>query len=119
MTKPGGLVLVGEPYWIEEPVEEYLAAEEFSEETFGSHHENVLVGEQEGLSPLYIAVSNKDDWDHYKSLQWYAAEDFASKHPDDPDIEEIRQHMAHERTKYLRWGRDTLGWALYLFRKPV
>ncbi|MBT7915523.1 class I SAM-dependent methyltransferase [Candidatus Bathyarchaeota archaeon] len=119
MTKPGGLVWVGEPYWLKEPVEEYLVAEGCSKETFGSHHENVLIGEQEGLLPLYTAVSSKDDWDRYEALQWYAAEDFTSKHPDDPDVEEILQRVAHKRTKYLRWGRDTLGWALYLFRKSV
>jgi len=119
MTKPGGLVWVGEPYWLKEPEEEYLAAEGCSRETFGSHYENVLVGEEEGLLPLYTAVSNKDDWDRYEALSWYAAEDFALEHPDDPDVEEIRQRVAQGRTKYLRWGRDTLGWALYLFRKPI
>lgn len=25
--------------------------------------------------------------------------------------------LAERKQKYLRWGRDTLGWALYLFRK--
>jgi ubiquinone/menaquinone biosynthesis C-methylase UbiE len=117
MTKPGGLVLVGEPFWLKEPDEAYLAAENHTRDMFGTHYENVLVGEDEGLFPLYTMVSNQDDWDRYETLQWYAAERYARDNPDDPDIQEILVREAHERTNYLRWGRDTLGWALYLFRK--
>jgi ubiquinone/menaquinone biosynthesis C-methylase UbiE len=116
MTKPGGFVLVGEPFWLKEPDEAYLAAENHTRDMFGTHYENVLVGEDEGLFPLYTMVSNQDDWDRYETLQWYAVERYARENPDDPDVSEILVRVAHGRTNYLRWGRDTLGWALYLFR---
>ena len=119
MTKPGGLVLVGEPFWIKEPDEAYLAAENHTRDMFGTHYENVLVGEQEDLVPLYTIVSNQDDWDQYETLQWYAAAMYARDNQDDPDVPEILARVAHGRRNYLRWGRDTLGWALYLFRKPA
>ena len=117
MTKPGGFVLVGEPFWTREPDEAYLAAENQTREMFGTHHENVLAGEEEGLVTLYTLVSNKDDWDRYETLQWYAAAMYAEENQDDPDVPEILARVAHSRATYLRWGRDTLGWALYLFRK--
>jgi hypothetical protein len=117
MTKPGGLILAGEPYWIKEPDAAYLAAEEFTRGMFGTHHDNVLAGEAEGLLPLYTLVSNPDDWDRYEGLQWYSAEKFARENPDDADVKEILERIAHQRTDYLRWGRDTVGWAMYLFRK--
>ncbi len=117
MTKPGGLVLVGEPFWITEPDEAYLAAELEERDAFGTHHENVLVGEDEGLVPLYTMVSNHDDWDRYEGLQWYAAEKYARDNPDDHDVAEILARVADGRKRYLRWHRDRLGWALYLFRK--
>ena len=118
VTKPGGLVLVGEPFWIREPDEVYLAAENHTRDMFGTHYENVLVGEDEGLVPLYTMASNQDDWDRYETLQWYAAAMYAGENPGDPDVPEILARTAHGRTNYLRWGRDTLGWAMYLFRKP-
>ena len=117
MTKPGGLVLVGEPFWLREPDEAYLAAENHTRDMFGTHYENVIVGEEEDLVPLYTMVSNQDDWDRYEGLQWYSAAVYAKENHDDPDILEILARVAHGRTSYLRWGRDTLGWALYLFRK--
>jgi len=69
--------------------------------------------------PLYTIASNQDDWDRYETLQWYAAARYAQESPDDPDVPEILARVAHGRTNYLRWGRDTLGWALYLFQKAA
>jgi SAM-dependent methyltransferase len=119
MTKPGGLILAGEPFWIKEPDEAYLVAENFPRDIFGTHYENVITGEDEGLVPLYTLVSNHDDWDRYETLKWYAAERYAAKNPNDEDAKEVLSQIAHERTSYLRWGRDTVGWALYLFRKAI
>jgi SAM-dependent methyltransferase len=118
MTKPEALILVGEPFWLKDPDDAYLAAENLTRDMFGTHCENVLVGEDEGLSPLYTMVSNQDDWDRYETLQWYAAEMHARDNPDDPDVSEILTRVARGRTNYLQWGRDTVGWAMYLFRKP-
>jgi SAM-dependent methyltransferase len=118
MTKPDGLILVGEPFWLKDPDDAYLVAESLTRDMFGTHSENILVGEDEGLFPLYTMVSNQDDWDRYEALQWYAAEMHARDNPDDPDVSEILTRVARGRTNYLQWGRDTVGWAMYLFRKP-
>jgi SAM-dependent methyltransferase len=118
MTKPDALILVGEPFWLKDPDDAYLVAENLTRDMFGTHWENVLVGEEEGLFPLYTMVSNQDDWDRYETLQWYTAEKYARDNPDDTDVSEILARVAHRRTNYLHWGRDTVGWAIYLFRKP-
>lgn len=118
MTKPDALILVGEPFWLKEPDDAYLAAENLTRDMVGTHYENVRVGEDEGLSPLYTMVSNQDDWDRYETLQWYAADRYARQNADDPDVSEILTRVARARMNYLQWGRDTLGWALYMFRRP-
>ncbi len=117
MTKMDGLILVGEPFWIKEPEEAFLVSEKYTRDMFGTHFDNVLIGEEEGLVPLYTMVSNQDDWDRYETLQWHAAAKYAAESNSDPDVPEILARVARARTTYLRWGRDTLGWALYLFRK--
>jgi SAM-dependent methyltransferase len=118
MTRPGGLVLVGEPFWREDPEPEYLEKTGYVREQQGSHVGNVKAGEELGFAFLYSVVSSKDDWDRYESLQWQAAERYASSHPYDLDIEELLRKVRGNRDAYLRWGRECLGWALYLFRKP-
>jgi len=118
MTRPGGLVLVGEPFWKKEPDPEYLKMTGYEREQQGTHVGNVRTGEDLGLAFLYSTVSNEDDWDRYEALQWNAAERYAAIHADDPDLEELLAKVRKGRDAYLRWGRACLGWALYLFRKP-
>jgi SAM-dependent methyltransferase len=116
VTKPGGWVVAGEPYWRSEPADEYLEAIGASQSTYGTHYENVTVGETMGLTLAYTLVSNEDDWDEYEGLQWYAAEGWARNNPDDPDVGKVLARVRMGRDEYLKWGRDTLGWAIYLFR---
>jgi SAM-dependent methyltransferase len=118
MTQPGGLVLAGEPYWRTAPPPDYLQQAGLEAGMFGTHADNVQTGVDQGLSLLYTVVSSEDDWDRYEGLQWQAAERYAADHPDDPDVEPLLQTARRNRDAYLRWGRDCLGWAMYLFRKP-
>ena len=117
-VRPGGYVIAGEPFWMKEPAKEYLIAEKCERSAFGTHYENVRTGEELGLTFLYSLVSNQDDWDRYESLQWYAAGNYARENPGDPDVPELLERVSRFKEIYLKWGRDTLGWAVYLFRKP-
>lgn len=118
-VRPGGQVLVGEPFWRSEPDVAYLAWSGTERDSFGSHAANVEAGVSEGLIPFLALVSNGDDWDRYETLQWRAAARYAAVHPDDPDLPELLDRVGRARHEYLTWGRDTLGWALYLFGRPA
>lgn len=117
-SRPGGLVVVGEPFWRETPDPDYLAASGQTVETFGTHFSNVAAGIGLGMALLYAIVSNDDDWDRYQGLQWRAAERYASEHADDPDAPEILAWQRTKRDLYLRWERNLFGWAIYIFRSP-
>jgi hypothetical protein len=117
MVKPGGWVIVGEPYWLKEPSETYLDASGVAKEDFGSHFSNAQAGEQRGLDLVHAIVSSNDDWDRYEGLQWFATAEYARTHSDDPDLAEVVERVEKARATYLRWGRDTLGWAIYMFRR--
>jgi SAM-dependent methyltransferase len=114
-TQPGGFVLVGQPFWKKEPVAEYLAWSGMNRDDFGSHAWNVEAAEAEGLVPLLALVSTGDEWDRYETLQWRAAARYTCAHPEDPDTAELVARVAKNRHEYLTWGRETLGWGLYLF----
>ena len=117
-VRPGGLILVGEPYWRREPDREYLAAAELAVGDFSTLHGNVEIAADEGLTLLYALPSLDEDWDRYELLQLRAAERYALAHPDDPDADELLARARRGSDAYLRWGRDTLGWTIYLFRAP-
>jgi len=119
MTRPGGIVMVGEPFFTEKPSEEYLATEDFSRDEFSTHYGNIQIGVEEGLTPLYTMVSNLDDRDRYETLKWYAVDEFARNNPDDPVLPEIQARNAKAQEIFLRWGRELFGWAIYLLRIQV
>ncbi len=116
-TRPGGLVLSGEPYWRQAPDPAYCEAAGVTPDVYGTHAENVQTILDEGLTFLYAMASSEDDWDRYEGLQSRAAERFACAHPDDPDVAEVLARCRHDRDSYLRWGRNTLGWAIYVLMK--
>ncbi len=116
MTKPGGHIIVGEPYWRREPDPDYLRSAGLERGQFGTHYANAMVGQELGLTLRYTIDSTLDEWDRYEGLQWSAAEDHALAHPQDPDVPELLERVRQAQHDYLRWGRDTVGWALYLFR---
>ena len=116
VVRPGGLVLVGEPYWKQQPELPYLEATGLGADLCSDLHGNVAIAERLGLRTLAVLPSRDEDWDRYESLQIRAAERYAVAHPEDPDAPGIRAEQRRAFEAYLRWGRDTLGWAMYLFR---
>ena len=75
-----------------------------------------MAGVEQGLTPLYTAVSGEDEWDHFEGRFWCSrlrAE--VGTAPDAKRVEK-RQRALRWQDAYLRWGRDTLGFALYLFQ---
>jgi len=116
MVAPGGWVIAGEPFWLKEPANEYLEVAGFPQEAFGTHEGNAEAGEQFGLELVHTLVSSHDDWDRYEGLQWYATDEYVRTHPDDPDVPELTERIAKEKMMYLKWARDSMGWAVYLFR---
>ncbi len=114
LTKPNGYVVVGSPHWrVDEPSPEYLEAEGLTREQFGSHADHVLAGDALGLRFSYALMSSEDDWDLYEGLRTRALQRWLLQNPDHPDRDEL--DSTHNRDTYVRWGREQLGWGLYLF----
>ena len=116
-VRPGGLVLVGEPFWKKDPASEYVEATGMERSLFRDHKGNVSAGLEQGLTLLYTVASSEDDWDRYHGLTWRAGERWAAANPGDPDREAVLARLRTARDHYLRWERDLFGWALYLFSK--
>lgn len=108
-------MLLGDGYWKQEPAAEYLAALETTRDELQTHAGNVAVGVSLGLVPMYASVCNEDEWDRFEWLHMY--ERYAYRKPDDPGRPALIKRLYDWRDIYLRWGRDTLGFGLYLFHK--
>ena len=118
LVRPGGRVLVGEGYWRQDPDPEYLDRLKATADEMTTHEETIAAGEAEGLTPCDAWVSSQRDWDRYEDLYARTVETWVATHGDDPDASEARERIRRWRETYLRWGRDTLGFGLYLFARP-
>lgn len=117
-VRPGGKVLVGDGYWKQEPAQEYLAALKTTRDELQTHAENVATGVSLGLVPMYASTCNEDEWDRFEWLRMYERYTYRKhQNPDDPGLPAFIAELHAWRDIYLRWGRDTLGFGLYLFQK--
>jgi len=114
-VRPGGHVVVGEPYWRRLPLpDDYDARQDLWTTLEGT----VAIFETSGLPVVSVIASSEDDWDRYETLHWKAVERWLADNADDPDAVDIRvRHEQHKRT-YLRHERELLGWAIFVGWKP-
>ena len=116
LTKPGGYVLLGEGYWKKEPEQSYLDAFGGSRDELLSFPQTIESALAAGLSPVWTSVSSERDWDHYEGRYRFAMSRFLTENPTDPEFEAFRQRSESWYNAYLRWGRETMGFALFLFQ---
>ena len=117
-TRRGGHVLIGEGYWAKPPAAGYLEHLDAKEEEFRDHRGNVQAGLDAGLIALHASVTSADEWDEYEWKYSRSIERYAIEQPDDPDVQAMLERIRRWREGYLRWGRDTLGFGIYLFHRP-
>ncbi len=118
-TRPGGYVLIGEGYWAKAPAAEYLAHLGAAPDELRDHRGNVEAGIAAELIPLHATVASSDEWDEYEWKYSRSIERYAIEEPEDPDVAAMLERIRRWRDAYLRWGRDTLGFGLYLFLRPA
>jgi SAM-dependent methyltransferase len=104
-VRPGGHVVVGEPYWRREPTGDDMG--------YVSLPQTAAKIESHGVTLTGLIGSSNDDWDRYESLHWRATEDWLAENDDD----EIRRANEEHKRRYLE-RHDALGWAIFIARKP-
>jgi SAM-dependent methyltransferase len=112
-----GSIAVGEPYWRVWPTPPRDDIDPAWTEEYVSLDGTVERVRAAGLEPVTLIDSSLDEWDRYVSLHWLVGHEWLRNHPDDPEAEEIRRQLDEERSAYLGWQRDLLGWAVFVGRK--
>ena len=115
-VRPGGHVVVGEPYWRSLPLPEDY---EDRDEPFTSLDGTVAIVESGSLRVVTLIDASPDDWDRYETLHWRAVEEWLDERPDDPDAQEVGASYERWKRTYLRHGRELVGWAIFVARKPA
>ena len=112
---PGGKIAVGEPHWNKTPApREYL--KRFEGYSFFTEHELLRLARLEGYDFECIVRSSLDDWDRYETGNWRGLHLWLEENPGHPDRKQVIGWLQKNQEEYLRWGREYLGWAIYIMR---
>jgi hypothetical protein len=117
-TRSGGHVLVGLGYWKRKPPGELIAMLGGRQKEINDHAGNVQAGIAAGLIPMHAVTASIDEWDDYEWKFCRSIEAYAREQPDDTDVPAMIDRVRRWRDVYLRWGRESLGFAAYLFYRP-
>jgi SAM-dependent methyltransferase len=113
------LMLVGEPYWIEEPSPQALAALANGDpEIFASLAGILDRIESAGMELVEMVLADGHGWDRYMAAQWMSVSDWLRQNPSDPKQGKMRDWIATNRRAYLTYGRRFMGWGVFVLRQP-
>lgn len=118
LVRPGGLVLVGDGYWRRAPDGEYLTFLGCGADDLRSHAQNAALAMALGLEVVECHETTDAEWSRYEDTYAQNIVRFVESNPDDPDAAAMGERIRGWRKAYLHWGRETLGFGLYLLRKP-
>ena len=117
LVASGGYALLGEGYWQKRPSPEYLEFLGGDETVYASHDQTGSQLEAAGWEVVATREVTQDEWDSYEDTYATNIEAFVRANPDDPDAPAMLARIRRWRDAYLKWGRGTLGFGLYLARR--
>jgi cyclopropane fatty-acyl-phospholipid synthase-like methyltransferase len=117
-TEPGGSLILGVGFWRRPPEPDYLAALGAQPDEMLGLDATVAATSDAGCTLEHVAIASDADWAAYEQTWADNLERFAATNPTDPAAAEARDWARGGRDRFLRWGRDTLGFALLLLRMP-
>ncbi len=117
-VREGGLVVVGEPFFHEEPPAEAISAWGFGPDDYTSLAGTAARIRDAGFELVEMVLADQDSWDRYEAAHWPTILDWLAANPSDPDWGAMREMLDRDRATYLRWGRRYLGWGVFVCR-PV
>ena len=113
--RPGGLMLIGEPYW-----RRRVPDRETAEGCGASGEDDFLVlpelieqfGDL-GCDVVEMVLADQDSWDRYQAAQWLNLRRWLDGNPDDELAGEVRAEIATDPARYARYQREYLGWGVF------
>jgi len=112
---PGGLILIGEPYWLKVPPTEDVARE--CEATAVSDF-LTLPGLLASFGDLdydvvEMVLANQEGWDRYEAAKWLTMRRWLDANPDDDFGKEVRAALTSGPQRYATYTREYLGWGVF------
>jgi SAM-dependent methyltransferase len=113
--RPGGMMLIGEPYWRITPPDQATveACHAMDSENFRSLPGLLEQFGSLGYDVVEMVLADQDSWDRYEAPKWLNLRRFLDQHPDDELAEELRTELRTAALDHVRYQREYLGWGVF------
>jgi SAM-dependent methyltransferase len=117
--RPGGVMLIGEPFWrAEPPSQEAIAAcHAETRDSFDTLPGLVAGFGDLGYDLVEMVLADEDSWDRYQAAQWLNLRTWLAAEPDDELAPELRAELTRGPLDYVRYQRPLLGWGVFALMK--
>ncbi len=117
--RPGGIILIGEPYWRQSPPTEDVARGCLA----NSASDFLLLPEllasfgRLGHDVVEMVLADQDSWDRYEAAKWLTMRRWLEANPGDEFAPEVRAKLTSEPARYAAYTREYLGWGVFALIK--
>lgn len=117
--RPGGLMLIGEPFWrAEPPTQEAIAGcHARSRDEFDTLSGLVAGFGDLGYDLVEMVLADEDSWDRYHANQWLNIRTFLDVNPDDELAPQLRAELIRAPLDHVRYVRALLGWGVFVLMR--
>ncbi|MDD1639345.1 MAG: hypothetical protein LUO99_03520, partial [Methanomicrobiales archaeon] len=113
--RPGGIILIGEPYWRQVPPTEDVAREcdANSLSDFLMLPELLASFGDLDYDVVEMVLADQEGWDRYEAAKWLTMRRWLEANPDDDFAKDVRAKLTLEPKRYAAYTREYLGWGVF------
>jgi SAM-dependent methyltransferase len=113
--RPGGIILIGEPYWRQLPPTEDIAkgclANSISD--FLMLPELLASFGHLGYDVVEMVLADQNGWDRYEAAKWLTMRRWLETNQDDELAKDVRTKLTSEPERYAAYTREYMGWGVF------
>ena len=111
----GGIILIGEPYWLQLPPTEDVAkgCHAGSIADFLMLPELIASFGRLDYDVVEMVLADQEGWDRYEAAKWLTMRRWLEANPDDEFAKEVRAQLTSEPLRYATYTREYLGWGVF------
>lgn len=113
--RTGGIILIGEPYWLQLPPTDDVAKGCLAGSTSDFLTLPQLLASFRDLDydVVEMVLADQDSWDRYEAAKWLTMRRWLEANPDDDFAADVRAKLTSEPERYATFTREYLGWGVF------
>ncbi len=113
--RTGGIILIGEPYWLQLPPTEEVAkgCNAGSIADFLMLPDLLASFSDLDYDVVEMVLADQNGWDRYEAAKWLTMRRWLEANPGDELAKEVRAQLTSEPGRYAAYTREYLGWGVF------